>query len=132
MSAPLLRRCRDELRAAHVLLDAGLPSQAVGRAYLAGYHAACAALLELGDLPATRSGIVSAFGRQLVAERGFDHQVGRVLRRLFDDRADIDYGLVEAPPARADAAVADAERFVDAVELWLARTPYAPPAGITR
>ena len=132
MSSSELRRCREELRAARVLLDAGLPSQALSRAYMAGYHAAAAALLPLGELPATPPGLVSAFGRQLVADRGFDHEVGRVLRRLFDDRADVDYRLAEPPPATARAAVADAERLVDAVERWLAREPYAPPAGMTR
>ena len=132
MSASRLPRCREELRAARVLLDAGLPSQALSRAYMAGYHAAAAALLPLGELPATPPGLVSAFGRQLVAERGFDHHVGRVLRRLFDDRADVDYGLAEAPPAMARTALADAERLVEEVERWLERAPYAPPAGITR
>ena len=132
MSEPRLRRCRDELRAARVLLDAGLPSQALSRAYMASYHAAAAALLPITELPATHAGVVSAFGRQLVADRGFDHQLGRVLRRLFADRADVDDGLAEAPPATAHAAVADAERLVDAVERWLAREPYAPPAGMTR
>ena len=132
MSEPRLRRCHEELRAARVLLDAGLPSQAVSRAYMAGYHAAAAALLPLGELPATHPGVVSAFGRQLVADRGFDHHVGRVLRRLFDDRADVDDGLAEAPPAMARTAVADAQRLVEEVERWLARAAYAPPAGITR
>jgi uncharacterized protein (UPF0332 family) len=123
MSAPAtarLRRCRDELVAARAMLDAGLPSRGISHAFLAAFHAASAALLELGEMPATRPGVVSAFARRLVLERDFDHEVARVLRRLYEDHADVDYGLAEAPPEIAQAAVADAERFVDAVEQWLA------------
>ena len=87
----LLRRGREELRAAHVLLDAGLPSQALSR----------------------------AFGRRVVRDGGLDHEVGRGLRRLFDDRDYVDYRLGEAPPEEARAAIGDAERLLDATAKWI-------------
>jgi uncharacterized protein (UPF0332 family) len=114
-----LARGRQELEAAEALLEAGFPAQAVSHAYLAGFHAASAALSLLGEVPATSSGVISAFGRHVVGENGVDHETGRVLRRLFEDRNDIERGLAEAPPEEARGAVAEAERFVEATASWI-------------
>jgi uncharacterized protein (UPF0332 family) len=116
-----LGRARDDLRAARTLLEAGLPSQAVSRAYMAGFQAATAALLAVGETPTTRPGVVAAFGRRVVSEGGLDHRVGRILRRLFEDRNDVDYALAEAPPEAARIAIEDAERFVAETQRWIAR-----------
>jgi uncharacterized protein (UPF0332 family) len=116
-----LGRGRQELAAAEALLEAGFPAQAVSRAYLAGYHAASAALSVLGELPATSVGVISAFGRHVVGEDGVDHETGRVLRRLYESRREVDCGLVDAPPEEARGAVEDAERFVDATAAWIER-----------
>lgn len=91
-----LGRGRQELKAAEALLEAGFPAQAVSHAYLAGFHAASAALAVLGEVPATSSGVISGFGRHVVGDDGVDHETGRVLRRLYEDRNDIENGLVEA------------------------------------
>jgi pimeloyl-ACP methyl ester carboxylesterase len=48
-------RGNEELRAARALLEAGFPSQALSRSRAAGFHAAGAALLAVGQLPATRA-----------------------------------------------------------------------------
>jgi uncharacterized protein (UPF0332 family) len=116
-----LGRGRQELGAAEALLDAGFPAQAVSRAYLAGFHAASAALAALGERPATSTGVISAFGRHVVGEAGVDHEIGRSLRRLYEDRREIDYGLAEAPAGEARRAVDDAERLVEATAAWLER-----------
>ena len=116
-----LGRGREELRAAEALLEAGFPAQAVSHAYLAGFHAASAALSLLGECPATSSGVISAFGRHVVGQNGFDHETGRVLRRLYEDRNEVDHGLVEAPVKEARGAVADAGRFVEATATWIGR-----------
>jgi hypothetical protein len=50
-----------------------------------------------------------------------DPGAGRVLRSLFRQRQHADYASGGAPKAEADAALADAERFVDAVEAWRVR-----------
>lgn len=125
-----LGRGRQELKAAEALLEAGFPAQAVSHAYLAGFHAASAALLLLGERPATSSGVISAFGRHVVGQNGFDHDTGRVLRRLYEDRNEVDHGLVEAPVNEARGAVADAGRFVEATATWIGRRESGeqPPA----
>ena len=114
-----LRRGREELRASRALLEAGFPSQALSRVYLAGFHAAWAALRALGETPHTRTGVVSAFGRRVVVEGGLDHEVGRGLRRLLDDRDYIDDALGEAPPEETRSAIADAERLLEATANWI-------------
>ena len=114
-----LGRGRQELKAAQALLEAGFPAQAVSHAYLAGFHAASAALTVLGEVPATSSGVISAFGRRVVGENGIDHETARVLRRLYEDRNDIENGLVDAPLEEARGAVADASRFVEAIASWI-------------
>lgn len=117
----LLERGREELRAAEALLDAGFPTQAVARAYVAGYHAASAALAALGEAPATQTGVLSAFARWVVGEEELDHETGRILRRLFEDRNDVDYALAAAPPAVARSALDDAGRLLDATARWIER-----------
>jgi uncharacterized protein (UPF0332 family) len=116
-----LARGREELRAAEALLEAGFPAQAVSHAYLAGFHAASAALSVLGEVPATNAGVISAFGRNVVGENRVDHETARVLRRLYEDRNDIDQGLAGASPEEAREAVAEAGRFVEATAAWIGR-----------
>ena len=114
-----LGRGRQELRAAGVLLEAGYPAQAVSRAYLAGLNAATAALAVLGEEPATEVGVISAFGRHVVGQNGIDHEIGRILRRLYEDRNEVDHGLIEPPAGEASGAVDDARRFVEAAAVWI-------------
>jgi uncharacterized protein (UPF0332 family) len=116
-----LGRGRQELKAAEALLEAGFPGQAVSHAYLAAFHAASAALAVLGEVPATSSGVISAFGRHVVGDNGIDHETARVLRRLYEDRNDIENGLVEAPLEEARRAVAEATRFMEATASWIAQ-----------
>lgn len=117
----LQSRAGEELRAARALLDSGFPSQALSRAYLAAFDAACAALASIGEQPQTRTGVVSAFGRHVVSDGGLDHEVGRSLRRLFDDRDYVDYALGEATPEQARLAINDAGLLLDATVQWIER-----------
>jgi uncharacterized protein len=117
----LLARAREELRAAQALLDGGFPSQALSRAYLAAFHAASAALMSIGETPHTRTGVISAFGRRIVSEGGFDHEVGRKLRRLYDDREYVDYALGDAPADQSRRAISDARLLLEATVQWIER-----------
>ena len=115
----LLARGREELGAAQVLVNAGFHSQALSRACLAAFHAASAALVAIGETPQTRTGVVSAFGLRVVREGGLDHEVGRALRRLFDDQDYVDYRLGEAPAEESASAIRDAGRLLEATVEWI-------------
>jgi uncharacterized protein (UPF0332 family) len=113
-------RAREEISAARSLVEAGFPSQAVSRACNAGLQAAVAALTVLGERPSTDAGVVSAFGRRVVGDGGVDHEHGRTLRRLFEDRSDIEQALLQAPEEVAREAIDAADRLVDAGAGWVA------------
>jgi uncharacterized protein (UPF0332 family) len=114
-------RGREELRAARVLLDAGYASQALSRAYTAALHAAEAALLGMDETPSTPSGVVSAFTRRVVVQGGMAPDYGRALRRLYEDRRDVDHALADAPATEAERAIGDAQEIVDIADVWIRR-----------
>jgi uncharacterized protein (UPF0332 family) len=118
-----IARSRRELDAAQLLAANGFSAQAVSRAYYAAFYAAEAALLSLGETRAKHSGVVSAFGRLLVRDRGIDEQAGRLLRSLFERRSQADYELGDVPIEEAHQAVIDAALVVERVERWLRQVP---------
>lgn len=113
-------RSREELDVARLLAANGFGSQATSRAYYAAFYAAEAALLALGETRSKHSGVISAFGRLVVGEGGLGTESGDALRSLFRRRNEADYGGLSASSKEAEAAIGDAERFVEAVEAWLA------------
>lgn len=115
-----LRRSRDELGASAALIEAGFPDQAASRAYYAAFHSASGALRCLGEARSKHSGVLSAFGRIVIKEGGLDPECGRVLRDLFEARNDVDYALDPASEEDAQESLAQAQRFVTAVEAWIA------------
>jgi len=114
-----LVRSGQELAAARLLASGGFHAQAISRAYFAAFFAAEEALLALGETRSKHSGVVSAFGRFMIREGGFEEATGRLLRSLFERRNQADYAPVEVPAEEADSAIRDAERLVDAVEAWM-------------
>ena len=116
-----LTRSRREIEAARLLAEGGFGEQAVSRAYHAAFYAAEQALASLGESRSKHSGVIAAFGSLVVREGGLGEEIGRILRALFEQRNDADYG--DAVASREDAALAirDAQRFVDAVESWADR-----------
>jgi uncharacterized protein (UPF0332 family) len=116
----LLKRARTELRAAHTLDSAGFSDQATSRAYYGAFYAAESALLVLGETRSKHSGVISAFGRLVVKDGGFDPELASELRRLFELRNAADYSWLDAQPAEEDDDSIDAaERFVAGVERWV-------------
>lgn len=116
-----MARARQELGAADLLAANGFVAQAVSRAYYAAFYAAEAALLSLGETRSKHSGVVSAFGRHLVRERGVDEEAGRLLRSLFERRSQADYDVVSVPIEEAQRAVNDATAVVETIDRWIAR-----------
>lgn len=99
-----LARSREELAAARLLAGEGFRAQAISRAYFAAFFAAEAALVALGETRSKHSGVISAFGRLVVRERGFDEAIGRLLPSPFERRNEADYALVEVPEEEAEGA----------------------------
>jgi len=114
-----ITRARQELAAADLLAANGFGAQAVSRAYYGAFYAAEAALLSLGETRAKHSGVVSAFGRLLVRERGVDEEAGRLLRSLFERRSQADYDVARVPMEEARRAVTDATVIVETIDQWL-------------
>ena len=112
-------RSRREIEAARLLAEGGFGSQAVSRAYYAAFYAAEEALASLGESRSKHSGVIAAFGKLVIREGGFEEDVGRILRSLFEQRNDVDCGEAVAAREEAETAIRDAQRFVDAVESWL-------------
>src|SRR5205807_6367552 len=114
-----LTRSRREIEAARLLAEEDFGAQAVSRAYYGAFYAAEQALGSLGESRSKHSGVIAAFGRFVVREGGLKQETGRILRSLFEQRNDVDYGEAVASPEDAERAIRDAKRFVDAVESWL-------------
>lgn len=117
---PRLMRAHREIEAARYLVRGGYLSEAISRAYFAAFHAAEAALLVLGETRSKHSAVISAFTQRLVRTGEIDKEVARMLRSLFEGRNEADYTPREVAPSAAEAAIADAQRVIDAVEAWLA------------
>jgi uncharacterized protein (UPF0332 family) len=113
-------RSRREIEAARLLAEADFGEQAVSRAYYAVFYAAEHALGSLGESRSKHSGVIAAFARRVVREGGLEEEMGRILRSLFEQRNDVDYGEAVASREDAELAIRAAQRFVDAVESWLA------------
>jgi uncharacterized protein (UPF0332 family) len=90
----------------------------VARACIAAVNAAGAALLTLGESPSSEVDVISTFMGH-VADEDLDPGAGRVLRRLFEDRVDVDYALARASKEDAERAVDDAERLLEATKSWV-------------
>ncbi len=114
-----LARSRRELEASQLLAEGDFGTQAVSRAYYAAFYAAEQALASLGETRSKPSGVIAAFGRLVIRTGGLEEEMGRILRSLFEQRNDVDYGEVVASREDAERAIRDAQRFVDAVESWL-------------
>lgn len=126
-----IRRAREEVAAAALLLEHGYTAQAVSRAFHGAFHAAEAALLVLGETRAGHSDVVSAFVRRVVRERALDPVAGQLVRSLFNRAVLADHGYEAVPRDEADAAVDDARVVVAEVEKWLQdpmRSTVADPA----
>lgn len=125
--AASLARAKRTLDAARLLHRGGFEAEAISRSYFAAFHAAEAALLGLGESRSKHSGVVSAFSQLVVRPGSIDAEVGRLLRSLFVRRNRADYGSPDAPLEQADAAMADAARFIGSVEAWLAKRERSSP-----
>ena len=110
---------RDELaRAATCLREArALPYGAASRAYYAAFHAARALLFSVGLDVGSHRGVVNLLGEHFVRPGRLSPEMARLLSRMHADRHDADYAAQAVFTTDESAeAIADAERFLEAVE----------------
>ena len=115
-----LALAHETLRAAEVLVHAGLPRHAVGRAYYAVFHAASALLASVGLHARTHEGLRNLLNEHFVRPGKLAHDHARTFRQIAGDRSDADYDA--AASFTEEDAVVDMERarsFVAAVEVLL-------------
>lgn len=115
-SEEFIGEARERLRVARLDLDGGFPSAAVGAAYYAMLYAARGALSELDAHAKTHGGTWSLFHERLVATGRIDRELAAKARRAEKRRYETDYDAASVAPEEAEAMLADAQRFVAAVE----------------
>lgn len=119
-SADYLAESERFLRAATVLLDAGIPENAAAEAYQAMWAAARGALSEVGREARTHRGTWSQFDEMFVKTDVLDAGLLRAARNAEELRYDSDYRLGGATSQEAVRVLDDATQFVAAVHKALA------------
>ena len=110
----------DALRAAEALIAAGLPNDAISRAYYAAFHYARALLLVRGLEPKTHRGVLSLLAQHWQDPGGLSHDAISALARLQTFRSLADYDArARLGDDRAREEVASARGFVDAARAAL-------------
>lgn len=126
----ILAKATEFLAKADSMLDAGWPDEAGRAAYLAGFHAAQALILErTGDAPRTHAGVHAMFGQVGRTEPGLDRDLLRFPSRAFALKSAADYATspeAQVTEATARAALAEARRLVAAVTIALGAEGGAP------
>jgi uncharacterized protein (UPF0332 family) len=119
-AAGALSKAREALRAAHLLLNEGLADTAASEAYYAMFHAASAALAQLGQSYSKHSAVIAAFGREFAKTKTLPTELHRDLREGFQvrQRATYDYHT-DVPATEAQYLLDRAEQFIDTVADYL-------------
>jgi len=108
-----LERAEEKLRAANLLLENDMFSDAISEAYYAMFHAAKALLALRSIYPKTHAGVVSQFGLQFVTEGLIEDLYAKSLVKAETKREKADYDIYFEPSEEeAEAIVEDAEKFL--------------------
>jgi len=112
-----LTQARETLHEAEVLRAAAAQRGAINRAYYAMSYAVLATK-QLGT--SKHSGAIGLFDREFVKPGLFAADLSRALHLAFDRRQSQDYGeWIALETGALDETLEDAQRFVDAVEVYL-------------
>ncbi|KAF0127257.1 MAG: hypothetical protein FD189_325 [Elusimicrobia bacterium] len=82
----LIEKAQEDIKAADMLIGAGLCRIAVSRAYYAMFYVAEALLLTRGLSFSSHKGVISNFGREFIKSGVFDKKFQKVLRDIFELR----------------------------------------------
>jgi uncharacterized protein (UPF0332 family) len=124
VAAALLAKANVALASATLLLRAGDIDGACNRGYYAMFDAARAALIQVQTdseavIAKTHSGLIAAFGLQLVKAGHLPVELGRLLNRAEEVRLIADYRGESVEHVDASRLLADAGTFVSAMREFL-------------
>jgi len=123
-AADHLHKARTCLNRASVILEAEVPDVAAREAYLAGFHAAQALIVERTRREAkTHKGAHTEFARLTGGEPRVDLELRQFLPKSYDMKSLADYGVgpdADVNDERASAVIQTAERFVECIATLLA------------
>lgn len=120
----------DALRAARTLIDAGLPRDAVNRAYYAIFYSMLALLVTRRLGTSKHSGALLLFSREFIKPGLLPPEMDRLARRAFERRLEADYAeLAEFSMEEAEETFTQATSFVEHVR---ASSADSRPEGLSR
>ena len=115
-----IKKAKDKLSAAEILLKNNEYDDAVSRAYYCAFHAAQALLLTEGIEAGAHHGVVTLFGLHFVNTEKFDKKFGKMLNNLKDDRENGDYDVFSVIEEEdAAQALDEARQFLKGAEEYL-------------
>jgi uncharacterized protein (UPF0332 family) len=127
----LMQRARRVLRTGRLAFGDEDYASAINRAYYAIFYAANAALSTRGLERSKHSGVVSEFRTQFVKTGLIEPQYSQFYGDAMDARQSSDYDFVIEPGhEQAEAALDEAQRFVDRIERFLQEQGYDSVADV--
>ncbi|MDF0643792.1 MAG: HEPN domain-containing protein [Nitrospira sp.] len=123
----LIDKARRSLLAAQRLFRDGDSDFSVSRAYYAMFYTAQALLLSRDIRRSKHSAVIAAFNEHFVKSGEVPAKLFALLRDGFEDRAESDYGLAVITDEQAQAGIAAAHEFVEAVSRRLEQSVDSEP-----
>lgn len=121
----LIRRAKKALESAGVLLDKGDYEGSVSRSYYAMFYATEALLLTKGLKFSSHKSVISLFGEHFIKTGVFKTDMGKKLKKAFEERLDADYGYAfNLNTKDANEILESAEEFVKEIEKYLIDAGY--------
>lgn len=116
-SAKLLKKAERAIRAAEVLLDAGVPDFAFGRAYYAMFYSLQALLFENGIRFRKHGSVHAALAEHFTRKGIIDARFHRMIVGAYEDRIAGDYTVeVDFEAADVKERIAEAREFLRMIE----------------
>lgn len=120
-----LEQAQVALNDAKYLLDGDRsPQSIINRAYYAMFYAVVALLQRSGLIPSKHQGVIGLFDTQFVVPGILPKELSRHLHKTFELRQVSDYKVSQfLTRAKAEEALVNATRFVEAIRKHLSATP---------
>ncbi|MBU2573352.1 MAG: HEPN domain-containing protein [Elusimicrobia bacterium] len=116
----LIEKAKEDIKAAELLIGAGLCRIAVSRAYYAMFYIAEALLLAKGLSFSSHKGVISNFGREFVKSGIFDKKFQKALSGIFKLRQNCDYDpLPKIDESKTGQALQNAKEFLNKAKTYL-------------